>query len=374
VDLTAYAIDGHAPSRVERPATPAELASLVGAAHRDRHAIVLHGGGTRVGIGDAPARYDTAIDMRGLSGIVEHSAPDLVCTVRAGTTISELSAALAPAAQRWPVEVADPARATVGGTIASAAPSPSRLRFQHPRDWIIGCEAVLGDGTLARAGGRVVKNVTGYDLTRLYSGTYGTLAAMASVSLKLVAVDTAQATRMLHGDAAELARAALALRDAYPFEAIVLVRGAVPTLYVRVAGSAEAVARGCAEIARHGATHDVADAEWHGLLARTVREELVARCAVPYGREAEVLDGDGLAYVGAGTTYALGYRTVEQLAALRERCVAMGGALVLERAPVATKHAMGVWGEPRMSAGVRRALKDRFDPHGVLAPGRVPLA
>ena len=374
MDLSAYAIDGRAPARVERPADAAELAALIGAAHRDRASVVLHGGATRIGIGDAPGRYDVALDLRDIRGVTDHSAPDLVCTARAGTTLSELNAALAPAGQRWPVDVADPARATVGGTIASAAPSPTRLRFQHARDWIIGCEAVLGDGTITRAGGRVVTNVTGYDLTRLYSGSYGTLAALTAVSLKLVATDEITTTRVLRGEIKPLAAAALALRSAYPFDAIVLVSGAAPALYVRAAGTAAGVARGLAEIARHGSAAPVADAEWQGLLMRTVREELVARCAVPYGRETEILAGDGLAYVGAGTTYALGYRTAEDLSALRERCVAMGGALVLERAPIALKHAIGVWGRAQGSARVAKALKERFDPSGVLAPGRLPLA
>jgi FAD/FMN-containing dehydrogenase len=179
---TSRAIDGLEPSRVVRPRDAAEVADVIRAANGAREAVVLWGGGTRIGVGDAPARYDAAVDLSGLSGVVEHTAADLVCTVRAGTTLAELADALAPSGQRWPVHAADPERATVGGTIASAAPAPSRLRFQHPRDWTIGCEAVLGDGTRARAGGRVVKNVSGFDLTRLYAGTYGTLAALVEVA------------------------------------------------------------------------------------------------------------------------------------------------------------------------------------------------
>ena len=136
MDLGAYAIDGMVPSRVERPATTADVASVIGAAHRAHQAVVLHGGGTRIGVGDTPARYDTAVDLRDLSGIVEHSAPDLVCTVRAGTTLAELASALATNGQRWPVDVADPERATVGGTIASAAASSASVvpaRTVHTR-------------------------------------------------------------------------------------------------------------------------------------------------------------------------------------------------------------------------------------------------
>lgn len=373
MDLSAYAIDGVTPARAERPTTTDDVARVITAAHGERQAVVLHAGGTRIAIGESPSRYDVALDLREIRGIVEHSAPDLVCSVRAGTTLSELGESLAPFGQRWPVDVADPARATVGGTIASAAPSPSRLRFQHPRDWIIGCEAVLGDGTRTRAGGRVVKNVTGYDLTRLYSGSYGTLVAITEVNLKLVAIDERQATYRLGVDASDLARVALALR-AFPFEAIVAVSGRAPAIYARASGAAAVAARATAELGRHGSFEPVADAEWQALLSRSVREEDVARCAVPYGREIEVLDGDGLAYVGAGIAYALGRRTPAELGALRTRCEALRGALVLERAPLDTKRALGVWGNRGAPHRVGLALKQRFDPHEVLAPGRLPLA
>ncbi|MEK7863351.1 MAG: FAD-binding oxidoreductase, partial [Chloroflexota bacterium] len=161
MDLAAYAVAGRSPMRIERPETTEDVARVIGDAHRAREAVVLWGGGTRIGVGDAPSRYDAAVDLTLVRGIVEHSPADLVCVVRAGTTLAELATVLSASGLRWPVEAAHSERATVGGTIASAAPGPSRLRHQHVRDWVIGCEAVLGDGTRARAGGRVVKNVTG---------------------------------------------------------------------------------------------------------------------------------------------------------------------------------------------------------------------
>lgn len=372
MDLSAYAIDAVTPARVVRPSSAEEVAVAVTAAHQANEALVIHGGGTRIAVGDAPSRYDIALDMRDVRGVVDHSAPDLVCTVRAGTTLSELADTLASAGQRWPVEVADPGRATVGGTIASAASSPSRLRYQHPRDWIIGCEAVLGDGTRTRAGGRVVKNVTGYDLTRLYSGSYGTLVAITELNLKLVAMDVATQTYRLGVAREDLARVALALR-AFPFEALVAVSGAAPAIYARAAGDAAVLARATGELGRHGSYDEIRDAEWRALVSRAEREDDVARCAVPYGREVEVLEGDGVAYVGAGTTYALGRRTPAELSALRARCEAMRGALVLERAPRDTKRGLGTWGRAR-AGRLATAIKERFDPHGILAPGRVPLA
>ena len=362
------------PSRSERPTTTHALAAIIRAAHDARHAVVLWGGGTRIAIGEKPARYDVAVDLTGLRGVVEHSAPDLVCTVRTGTTIAELDNELASSGQRWPVDVADPTRATVGGTVASAAAAPSRLRFQHPRDWVIGCTAVLGDGTIARAGGRVVKNVTGYDLTRLYSGTYGTLAALAEVSLKLVARDEQRVTLTAVGDAATLRAAALRARAGLPLDSIVLAIGApaaeAAALHVRVAGSAATVARMRRDLAKIARFEPANGDPIADLMRGTESSTLSVRAATAPGHEADDLDRSLIAYIGTGTAYLGG--DVDGLRARRVALEAEGGALVVERAPLEMKQAVGVWGRSRVPASIARALKMRFDPNDVLAPGRMP--
>jgi glycolate oxidase FAD binding subunit len=378
VDLSAYAIDGLAPSRAERPTSAAEVSAAIGAADRDRAAVVVWGGGTRIGVGDAPSRYDVALDLRGVTGVVEHSPADLVCAVRAGTTLAELDAELARHGQRWPVDVPDPARATIGGTIASAATGPSRLRHQHVRDWVIGCEAVLGDGTRARAGGRVVKNVTGYDLTRLYSGSFGTLAALVEVSLKLVAIDERSLVLSLRdADVSRLVALATELRAALPLDALVLATGGAAgggaLLAVRCAGAAAAVERLAREVRSRGAFAEIDDAAWQDIVALPARATHVARAAVPPGHEAEALGGSAVAHVGAGSTFLFGERASDELATRRSTCEAAGGALILERTSVAQRRAIGTWGRSGLPAEIARRLKERFDPHGVLAPGRMPV-
>ncbi len=378
MDLNAHVIDGLVPSRVERPTSAEEVSALIGAAHHDRAAVVAWGGGTRIGVGDAPSRYDAAVDLRELRGVIEHSPADLVCIVRAGMTLTDLARELAPAGQRWPVDVPDPDRATIGGTIASAAAGPSRLRHQHVRDWIIGCEAVLGDGTRARAGGRVVKNVTGYDLTRLYSGTFGTLAVLVEVSLKLVAIDERTCVLSVRdADSAPLTRLALELRAAFPLDAIVLATGDAAgggaRLTVRLAGDAPAVERLVREVQGRAAFEEIDEPSWRELVALPVRADRVARAALPPGREADALDGSALAHIGAGSAFVLGERTNAELAALRTKCEVLGGALILERTSTEQRKAIGTWGRQRLPSAIASALKQRFDPHGVLAPGRIPL-
>jgi glycolate oxidase FAD binding subunit len=376
--MTAYAIDGLLPSRVERPTNAEEVSALIGAAHRDRSAVVAWGGTTRIGVGDKPSRYDVAVDLRELRGVLEHSPADLVCIARAGTTLADLARELAPAGQRWPVDVPDPDRATIGGTIASAATGPSRLRHQHVRDWIIGCEAVLGDGTRARAGGRVVKNVTGYDLTRLYSGTFGTLAVLVEVSLKLVAIDERTCVLSLRdADSARLTRLALELRAAFPLDAVVLATGEAAgggaRLTVRLAGAAAAVRRLEREVRDRATFEEIDDPAWREIVALPVRADRVARAAMPPGRETDALDGGAVAHVGAGSTFVIGERATAELAALRTKCEASGGALILERASAEQRAAFGTWGRQRLPSAIASALKQRFDPHGVLAPGRMPV-
>jgi len=381
------AVDGMVPSRTLRPDTTDELAAAITAAGRAREAVVLWGGGTRIGVGDPPERYDIAVDLTGLAGIVEHSPADLVCTVRAGTTLAELARVLSASGQRWPVEAPQPDRATVGGTIASAAAGPSRLRYQHPRDWIIGCTAVLGDGTVTRAGGRVVKNATGYDLTRLYSGSYGTLVALAEVTLKLMALPERTATlRATAVDLRDALRIASQLRATHlPLDALAIVTGAAAervgdprtSVFIRVAGPEAAVDRVTNAVReRSGAAHFDARV-WDDVASLPATSDRVARAGWPAGHDLPIgLDlTNAVIYPGSGIAFVLSALDVEAFGRMRASLEAADGALVVERADGDFKRAVGgAWGRPRVPLAIARALKDRFDPHGVLAPGRVPLA
>ena len=373
-----HAVGGVAPRRTAAPGTTAEVADAIRGAHDAREAVVLWGGGTRIEVGDPPSRYDVALDLRALRGVVMHAPDDLVCTVRAGTTLDELAAALAPARQRWPVEAGDGAMATVGGTIAGAAAGPSRLRHQHPRDWIIGCEAVLGDGTVARAGGRVVKNVTGYDLTRLYSGTYGTLAALTELTLKLVALDETIRSFTLVDDIAALWRVAAELRAArLPLDAVALRVDGSANLHVRVAGGTSAVERLGRELARRAPFRDEDAAVWRDIATASTQAAQVLRISTRPGHEQRALaraTGPLLVYPGTGIAFLLGPLDPSAVRALRDDLAPEGGAAVIERGAPELRRVAGTWGRPGTPGAIAGALKSRFDPRDVLAPGRVPLA
>jgi glycolate oxidase FAD binding subunit len=382
-----HAIDGHLPHDVVRAATEADVVDAIRAANERGEAMVLSGGGTRLAIGDPPERYDLALDVSALRGIVAHEPDDLVMTVRAGTTITELADALAPHGQRWPVEPGRHDLATVGGTLASAAGGPSRLRYFHPRDWVIGARAVLGDGTPVRSGGKVVKNVTGYDLTRLWSGTFGTLAAIVELTLKLTAVPERTVSLLAELDVAAALAAATELHaTGLPLDALAVVTGdpvseigarGDAALLVRVAGPSAAVRRlGRAVRERvRSRCRDVDNEVWGRVAALPLEAKWTARLAWPVG------PGPGLDFGGYSAVIYPANRTVYLLRAidratfrkLRASCEAIEGLAVLERADSEYKReAGGAWGAPRVPLAIARALKARFDPRAVLSPGRMP--
>jgi glycolate oxidase FAD binding subunit len=381
----AHAVDTIAPRDIVRASTEADVVDSIRGANERGEAIVVSGGATRLGIGDPPARYDLALDLSALRGIVEYEPDDLVATVRAGTTLAELAAALAPRGQRWPVEPGLPERATVAGTLASAAGGPSRLRYFHPRDWVIGARVVLGDGTPVRSGGRVVKNVTGYDLTRLWSGTFGTLAAIVELTLKLTAVPERTVSLVAEIDVPSAFDAANELHSTgVPLDALAIVTGDVvgalgsrgdAALLVRLGGPAAAVRRLGREVRERVRCRDVANDVWDRVAALPLEAKWTARVAWPSGGRPGIgfAGYDAVIYPPNSTAYLL--RSIDRAAfrKLRASLEEAGGVAVLERASADYKReAGGAWGAPRVPLGIARALKERFDPRGVLAPGRMP--
>ncbi len=183
--VRGFEVDGLTPQCVLFPATVDELQQCVAAAAQTGLAVIPAGNGTQLGVGRVPRRYDIALSMRRLRCIRAHEAADMTVTVEAGLTVADINAALAGAGQRLPVDPPRPEHVTVGGLIASDACGPLRLSQGKVRDLLIGITVVLADGTLIRGGGRVVKNVAGYDLMKLFTGSFGSLGIIAEASFKV---------------------------------------------------------------------------------------------------------------------------------------------------------------------------------------------
>ena len=193
-ELSAYAVDGVIPKGAARPGTAQEITELVKFAAAENLAVIPTGARTKLAIGMPPARYDLAIDATRLDRVISHDPGDLTLSVEPAIPLSRLAQILAEHNQFLPLDVPFFERATVAGTLASGVDSPLRQLYGTPRDFVLGMEFVTGEGALAKSGGRVVKNVTGYDLHKLMLGAIGSLGIITRINFKTFPLPSATAT------------------------------------------------------------------------------------------------------------------------------------------------------------------------------------
>jgi len=226
-DVARYALGGVLPAHAVRPSTMAEAAEVLRACAADRLSLVPWGGGVALESERFPGRYDVALDVGGLDRVTVYDPDDFTVSAECGVTIATLRARLHEHGHELPLEAAHPSRATLGGVLAANASGPRRLRFGAPRDRILGARFATGDGVLARSGGRVVKNVAGHAVHRLFVGSRGGLGVLLEASLKLLPLPPARVALAFGCDAATLADparwAGLARRE--PAAMTVLGRG-----------------------------------------------------------------------------------------------------------------------------------------------------
>jgi glycolate oxidase FAD binding subunit len=401
------AVDGVAVARVARPGSVEEASQVLAAAAADGLAVAFAGGASKLGLGNPPERVDLLVSSERLDQVLEHAAGDLVVRAQAGVRLADLRQRLAPAGQWLALDPPEP-RATVGGVVAADASGPRRLRYGTVRDLIIGITVVLADGTVARAGGKVVKNVAGYDLAKLFCGSLGTLGMIAEATFRLhplpaaaavvtVQVDTpeqlGQATHRLARSPLEPSAVELVVDEwGWPGRLTVVFEGIRPGVEAQAATAAGLLGQvGEAAVAGPGQT----DAALSQLGARPFEKaELALKAACPPAELPGVLaelvtgrgrwDGSVSAHAATGVLWmASGLRegdlppdnppsehVVRSITEIRERLVARGGSLVVVKAPPELKRAVDAWGPAGDALGLMRRVKERFDPDRRLAPGR----
>jgi glycolate oxidase FAD binding subunit len=244
-------VAGVAPRFVARPADVAEAAAVMRAAADEGLTALARGAATRLAWGSPPARCDLVIDTRGLNRVLEHAAGDLVVRVQAGVSLDELATRLAGAGQRLALD--PPWPGTVGGLLATGVAGPLRLRYGTPRDLVIGITVVRADGTVASSGGKVVKNVAGYDLGKLFAGSYGTLGMIVAAAFRLHPLPAATAYVTLEAADADAAQAVVAAVADSPLAPSATeidrpARGEPVRVGVLLEGDAEGVAERCARL------------------------------------------------------------------------------------------------------------------------------
>ena len=390
--------------RVLRPASEEELVQVLREAAAAGTAVVFRGGATRLHLGQPPEHAETPVDLRGLSGIIEHHVRDLTVEARAGTTVGALNRALAPRRQFLALDPSFPDRATLGGVIAAGEPGIRTVPGSRPGDLLLGLRAVLAGGTRVRSGGRVVKNVTGYQLNRLFTGSLGTLGAITRVTLRLRALPETSRTLVAALPVTDSARRfadrvlAAAAEAAHPDAVAVVPPGTglpgLPEdggfrLAVRFAGLREEAAASTRGIAaRTGGTGHILEGDAEAVFWAGVRD-FAAAVPAARGELGVVVRGPAramlrtawrLAALGPPVAFPDQRRALASLppdrfpdalgAARREEAV----RLEVQTAPAGWKTAHGVF-HPPPSGPVRalsRRLKQALDPEGVLAPGRLP--
>jgi glycolate oxidase FAD binding subunit len=398
-------LEGVRPAATLEPRDAAELARAVGALAACGLAALVRGGGTRLGLGNPPRRADVLLSTRRIAGVADFDPGEGVCLALAGTPLTELRAAVN--AGGWELPFDPPGRgSTLGGALAAAAVGPRALGFGLPRDLVLGMEVVLGDGARTRCGGRVVKNVTGYDLAKLYTGSLGTLGVIASAWLRLrprpervlvLEAELASAgAAPAHGLAAARLASARAAAVVLPADSTALASASLraalaapssdgPSLVVELAGAAPVVERDAARLAAEAGARATSSAVLDAVRRLQAEgpdpEALHFRLALRpsrLGAAAASLAAAGaalVAYPGLGLAWAsFPARDAEAgaraFAAVAEAGRAAGGSWLVERGAAAARGDRDAFGEGDALLPLTRALKARFDPAGVLNPGR----
>jgi len=383
-------LDGMAAGLTLSPSDGEALSRTLAVLRRCGLAVAVRGGGSRVCVGNPPTSLDAFLSTERLVGIDELDASEGVCHVRSGTPVREVREALT--ASGWELPLDPPGRdATVGGCLAAASVGPRTLGLGLPRDQVLGLTVSLTSGERVRCGGRVVKNVTGYDLNKLYTGSFGTLGVIESAWLRLRAAPARSASCEIRDTQVEtICRSAIAASRRESARAVAIASNGADGWQVAVefAGDAPTVERDRAWLREeHGAQDAAAEAiERIG--------ELQAEVPAPFGLRFRIgalasrleptivaLQAGGaslLAYPGLQLVYASftldaspAEREVEAIFSNVEAAAQnAGGGYVCEAAPTSAKAGRDMFGALGASGSIVRELKRRFDPTGVLNPGR----
>ncbi len=428
--LSARQADGLNPSVVVRPADSTQIAEVLRFAAAEKLAVIPSGNGTKLGIGSVPSRYDVALDVSRLNRIQAYDPQDLTLGVDPGIQIADLLEILAKEKQFLPLAVPFSDRATVGGIVAANSSSPLRHAYGGVRDFCLGMEFVTGEGVAAKSGGRVVKNVTGYDLHKLLIGSLGTLGVITRVNFRTFPLQPAQGTFVATFPSAE---------EAFNF-CIAIAHSPLSLQIVEAASPAATKILFASDSAPHAATL-AGPPRWAAILSAAGQPEVVQRAASEIGRLASKTAAEELipldesesssvlarirefpglileaahaaifrigvlptamarlsGYLHAiasqsgvdllilarasGLIYAAALAKEGDTAASIEQAATqifhaceepeIGASAMLEWAPPRVKAACGgVWGKPRSDFGLMQKVKQSFDPGGVLSPGR----
>jgi glycolate oxidase subunit GlcD len=388
------------------PGSIDEACEIMKLASKERWAVLPGGRGSWLDVGNPLARVDVIISTRRLNRIIEHEPADLVAMTEAGVTLDHLNHELMRKGQWLPLDPLGYKGATIGGIVAAATSGPHRHGYGPTRGFVIGLKVVLADGRVVKAGGRVVKNVAGYDLCKLFTGSFGTLGIIVEANFKLRPRPEQEASVVASGSMSALITAAQSILRIPLFPVAVELLSAPiaqsqspkadPVLLIRFAGNCKAVNEQTeTALSLLQNAHQVSSARiieddretWQQLAARMLpsSNDISWRASVPPAEVQAFIDlllqnhsHTSLRWqagIAAGTIQVCSEFEPEDaniplLQGLRSECQRLGGSLIVEHAPLPVKATLDAWGDMGKSVIVMQRIKQQLDPEGILSPGR----
>ena len=426
-------IDEITPQAVVRPVDRLQISELLLWASSERMSVLPRGGGTRSGLGNVPRTADVVLDLGAFNQLVDYQPADMTATVEVGMTIATLQERLAPGGEFVPIESALHGRSTVGGVLSVGAGGPLSYAYGLPREWLIGMSVLGTNGVSTKSGGKVVKNVTGYDLNKLYAGSLGTLGVIVEATFKLLPIDPqngvllasfptlsdslAAGRKLIHSSASPMGCHSVTsgvsrrLQDSTQAASQDLGLGDEDTalLFAFFSGRSQATRRRLEEAAAillaegadavqriegpaaKGLLRWITDAppllsDDSALVMKvSVQSKLSARASaecsdiVLFGEKPEQMADPGFGtirlfwpkYGDIQSTHSMDPQLIiDTIQQVRQVVARYEGSAVVEQCPITTKTQIEVWGDYPDSLAIMQSIKNRFDPNGILNPGR----
>ena len=383
-----------APSYVVYPRTQAELGAVITEAYRNQWRVLICGSGSKLHWGGLAQGIDIVISTARLNQLIAHAVGDLTVTVEAGMKFTQLQKILAKNNQFLALDPTYPDNATIGGIIATADTGSLRQRYGSVRDQILGITFVRTDGEIVKAGGRVVKNVAGYDLMKLLTGSYGTLGAIAQVTFRLYPIPSASQTIILTGDVAAISQAADILRGSAltPIQADLISEQLISSLALGKGLGLIVRFQSIPESVREQSKQLLAIADQLGLnnaihidsdeanLWQRLREsmhnmtpESAITCKIgilPTAATKVLTQGEmGMIHIASGLGI-LRFTNEKGVLDMRNICKNQGGFLSILSAPTHVKEKIDIWGYKGNALSLMQGIKQQFDSKNIFSPGR----
>jgi glycolate oxidase FAD binding subunit len=392
--LASRAVDGKKAKLLCRPASAAEVSAALRICAEAQAIVLSWGGGTAMALGNAPRRADVVMHLDRLDRVIEHDPANLTATLQSGLTLKAAQAALAAHKQFVPFDAPFPERATLGGIVAANLNGPRRSFYGSVRDLVIGMKVALANGELIKAGGKVVKNVAGYDMCKLFVGSLGTLGIITEVTVRVAPVAARAATLVVSGPLDQVRQFAEELFCSSLLPVAVTLINDRPLQNWRAAvwceGFDETIERHRRELEnlsdRVGASAEILLDEDHQLFWSGIRDFplrpdcLVCRVTLPraamfeFIRKFQISGAPAVVADAAAGTLWFAYQpnksAAKKFAELESVAQAQRGHAVLFAAPAELKQGIEVWGSSPRAISLMREIKRQFDPNELLNPGR----